>query len=147
MTIAFKAKTFRLNSSHQYADQLWTKNISTIATTATTGKTDSVSAAYLPEGDTAIPTVFGVLSWTAPGVSTSGECNIRVFDHELSTMVTAASLTPSKAAFAGMLSTPQGLEIDHMWRISVHAASSGLAFEKYNAATGVYEVKHTISSD
>lgn len=147
MSIAFKAKAFRLNQSHQYADQLWIKNISTIASSGTTGRTDSVKAAYLPEGDTAIPTVFGVLSWDAPGVATSGVCNIKVFDTDQSSMATAASFTPSKASFSGVVSTSQGIEIDNAWRIAIHPDSSGLAFEKYNAATGAYDVKHIISSE
>lgn len=145
LPITFKAKTFRLNKSHQYADQLWLKNISTIASPSTTGETDSVKAAYLPDGDTALPTVFGMLSWTAPSSTIEAHCKINVFDAD-SHMVTAASFTPSNASFSGIVRTPQGLEIDNTWRISIDSSSSGLAFEKFNELTGMYEVKHVISS-
>lgn len=145
LPITFKAKTFRLNRSHQYADQLWLKNISTIASPSTTGETNSVNAAYLPDGDTALPTVFGMLSWTAPSSTIDAQCNIKVFD-STSHMVTAASFTPTKASFSGIVSTSQGLEIDNTWKISIDTSSLGLVFAKYNASTGLYEVKHIISS-
>lgn len=146
MTASFKAKTFRLNKSHQYADQLWLKSVGTIATPTTTGQTDSVKAAYLPEGDLAIPTVFGVLSWNAPGLATSGECKIKVFDNS-SQMVTAASFTPEKASFSGLVNSAQGLEIDGKWRISIDPVTSGLTFAQKNTATGLYETKHMVTSE
>lgn len=138
LPIGFKAKTFRLNKSHQYADHLWLRSVSTVASSLS-GMTDSVTAAHLPDGDTAIPTVFGALSWAAPGVSTGGECRIRLFDTS-STMVTAAAFTAEKAAFSGVV------EIGNRWQISVDPASSSLVFKAMNPVTGVYEIKHVITS-
>jgi len=139
LPITFKANTFRLNRSHQYADHLWLRSVGTIATSAS-GATDSVIAAHLPEGDMAIPTVFGALSWTAPGASGNGECRIKLADTS-SHMVTAASFTAEKAAFFGGV-----VEIGNRWQISVDPASSGLVFKAMNPVTGVYETKHVITS-
>jgi hypothetical protein len=138
LPIGFKAKTFRLNKSHQYADHLWLRSVSTVANSLS-GATDSVTAAHLPEGDMAIPTVFGALSWAAPGASTGGECRIRVFDTS-SHMVTAAAFTSEKASFSGMV------EIGDRWQISVDPVSSNLVFKAAHPATGVYEIKHVITS-
>lgn len=143
--IAFKARTFRLTKSHQYADQLWTSNLSTIASPTTLGRTDSVKAAYLPNGDSAVPTVFGVLSWDAPSGSVDASCTIRVFDTQSNTVIPAASFTSSRADFSGMVATTQGLEIDGAWRIVRDPVTDALAFQRKNA-DGIYQTKHTISS-
>ena len=95
----FKAKTFRLTKSTQYADQLWLKSLSTIATPSTEGQTDSVRAAYLPGGDTAVPTVFGTLSWKAPNEGNPGQCAINVSDGY--DLVAGVTIEPSLASFNG----------------------------------------------
>ena len=146
LPINFKANAFRANRSHQYADQLWLKSIATIASPSTTGKTDSVSAAYLPNGDTAIPTVFGVLSWKAPNPTTSAECSIKLQSTNSAPLVTAATFTSERALFSGTVHTASGVEIGNQWRIAVDPVSSSLVFEKANAVTGAYEVKHSITS-
>lgn len=146
LTTTFKASTFRLNRSNQYADHLWLNGISTIASPSTTGTTDSLRAAYLPGGDTAIPNIFGKLSWNAPVSGTAANCDIQVLSpisHELTTAVT---LTSEKSTFSGIVHTALGLEIGNLWRISVDPQTSSLRFEKMNEVTGKYEAMQIITS-
>jgi hypothetical protein len=142
--IEFKARAFRLNRSDQYADQLWTRTLSTIAEPSSGGTTDALKAAYLPSGDLAVPTVFGVLSWTSPSSLGSAQCRIRLFDSATNAVTTAASFTSTRAEFAGLVATPQGLEIDGTWRIHVDAATGSLVFQWRNPS-GVFETKHAIT--
>lgn len=148
--VAFKATRFRLNTSTQYADQLWLKNVSTVASPATMGTTDSVKAAYLPNGDGAVPTIFGVMNWQAPLSGNPSECNIKVLDSASSTLETALKLTNDRAQFSGMVASSQGMEIGSgasaPWRMTVDPVTGSLLFLKYNSSTGVYEEKHAIST-
>jgi hypothetical protein len=151
-TTTFKASTFRLNRSNQYADHLWLKGISTVASPSTTGRTDSLSAAYLPNGDSAIPNIFGKLSWTAPTTGTTPQdtddatCNIQVLSPTSQQLVTAASFTSGKASFSGIVRTAAGLEIGDTWRVSVDPLTETLQFEKFNMVTGRYDVMQSITS-
>ena len=151
-TTTFKASTFRLTRSSQYADHLWLKGISTVASPSTTGRTDSLSAAYLPNGDTAIPNIFGKLSWTAPITGTDTEnardatCNIQVLPPTSQELVTAASFTAEKTSFSGAVRTAAGLEFGDSWRISTDPINASLRFEKFNEDTGVYEIMQSITS-
>jgi len=152
-TTTFKASTFRLTrSSSQYADHLWLKGISTVASPSTTGRTDSLSAAYLPNGDSAIPNIFGKLSWTAPTTGTTPEdaddatCNIQVLSPTSQQLVTAASFTSGIASFSGIVHTAAGLEIGDTWRVSVDPLTESLRFEKFNEVTGLYNVMQSITS-
>ncbi len=95
----FKATTYRLNSSTQYADQLWLNALGAIATPSTGGVTESVKAAYLDDGSLAVPTVFGSMSWKAPMDASSGRCTIKLFDGE--DTVDAVTIEPSVATFNG----------------------------------------------
>jgi hypothetical protein len=145
-TTTFKASAFRLNRSSQYADHLWLKGISTVASPSTTGRTDSLSAAYLPNGDTAIPNIFGKLSWNSPTIDTPANCEIQVLSPTSQQLVTAASFTTEKTSFSGTLRTAASLEIGNTWRISVEQLTGSLRFEKLNEQTGVYEVMQSITA-
>jgi hypothetical protein len=146
-TTTFKAASFRLNRSSQYADHLWLKGISTVASPSTTGRTDSLSAAYLPNGDTAIPNIFGKLSWSAPTTGTeNATCNIQVLSPTSQELVTAASFTAEKTSFSGAVRTAAALEFGDTWRISVDPLTESLRFEKMNQDTGVYEPMQSITS-
>ncbi len=149
-TTTFKASSFRLTRSSQYADHLWLKGISTVASPSTTGRTDSLSAAYLPNGDTAIPNIFGKLSWTAPTTGTgnagAATCNIQVLSPTSQELVTAASFTAEKTSFLGAVRTATGLEFGDSWRISADPLNASLRFEKFNEDMGVYEIMQSITS-
>jgi len=146
LTTTFKASKFRLNQSNQYADHLWLNGISTVASPSTTGTTDSLRAAYLPSGDTAIPNIFGKLSWHAPMAGTAANCDIQVVSPVSQALTTAVSLTAEKSSFSGIVHTALGLEIGNVWRISVDSQTSSLCFEKMNEGTGKYETMQIITS-
>lgn len=76
----FKATAFRSSSGTQYGDQLWLNGLGTIATPSTEGRTVALKAAYLEDGDAAIPSVFGSLSWTAPTEEALAQCTVNVYD-------------------------------------------------------------------
>lgn len=145
MTTTFKASSFRLNRSSQYADHLWLKGISTVASPLTSGRTNSLSATYLPNGNTAIPNVFGMLSWNAPSAD-AATCDIQVISPTSQQLVTAASFTTEKTSFSGAVRTATGLEIGDSWRISEDPLTASLRFEKKNLQTGVYEAMQSITA-
>ncbi len=148
--VAFKATRFRVNTSTQYADQLWLKNISTVATPDTLGQTDSVKAAYLPDGNSAIPSVFGTMTWKAPLEASPSECSIKLYDSSTSTMETVATMTQAKAQFSGWMASNVGMEIGSgtsaPWHVTMNPTTGSLVFSKYNPSTGVYDWKHEISA-
>lgn len=95
----FKAKNFRYTKSTQYADQLWLKTVGTIATAWTYGQSDSLRVAFLGEDSTAVPAVFGSMSWTAP-LSSPSQCTIKLLDG--SDMLAAMTIEPSKTTVTGL---------------------------------------------
>jgi hypothetical protein len=132
-TFQFKPRSFRLNRSAQYADQLWLKTVSTVVMPSTEGAhIDSVRAAYLPEGDAAVPSVFGVLSWQAPLVSLPAECQVQF--HDGTAMVPAMTVQPSRTAFTGVAAAADWLEVgtgSNRWRIVPNEADGSLATQKW----------------
>jgi hypothetical protein len=105
----FKATTFRLNNSTQYADQLWLKSLGAIATSSTDGETEAFKAAYLDDGNLAVPSVFGSMSWGMPVEGSSrvepSRCTIKLFEGE--DMVPAATFEPFVATFPGTVSAAE----------------------------------------
>lgn len=95
----FKAKNFRFTKSTQYADQLWLKTMGTIATAYTYGQSDSLRVAYLAEDSTAVPAVFGSMSWTAP-LEAPTRCTINLLDG--SDMVVGMTIEPHQTTVTGL---------------------------------------------
>lgn len=96
----FRESAFRSTTGTQYADQLWLRNIGTIATPSTYGETESLRVGYLEDGDGAIPSLFGSLLWKAP-TSEPAQCEIKVSDGF--DLVTALSVNCFETAVNGSL--------------------------------------------
>lgn len=168
MTTNFKSKTFRLNTSTQYADKVWLKSLGTIATPSTGGETDSVKVAYLDDDLNAVPEVFGSMSWRAATEEVPSYCKINLFDG--TDMVTAMSITPSLVTFnydcemtgrliaselggtllnseqpsVTSLGTLSGLTVDGPLTLPSVPASSATVFLTWDPSTG--EVSYSESS-
>lgn len=98
-TTTFKTRSFRLNTSTQYADKLWLNALGTIATPSTEGETDSVKVAYMDDDDHAVPEIFGSMSWKHATEEVPAFCKINLFDG--TDMVTAMYMEPYMVNFNG----------------------------------------------
>jgi hypothetical protein len=168
MTTNFKARTFRLNKSSQYADKVWLNSLGTIATSSTAGETVSVKVAYLDDDDNAVPAVFGSMSWRTATEEVPAYCKINLFDG--TDMVTAMYMEPSLVTFNGdcnvtgrvyaaqlegtlntseqpqvtSLGTLSGLTVDGPLYVPSLPTSSGTVFLTWDPSTG--EVSYSESS-
>lgn len=143
----FKAKTFRLNASTQYADQLWLNSLGAIATSSTGGEAESVKVAYLADDDNAVPSVFGSMSWRTATEEVPSYCQIKLYDGV--DMVPAMTVEPTLATFNGDLlaagrGTLSGLTVDGPVYFPSMPASSSSMFMTWDPSTG--EVSYSESS-
>lgn len=145
--MAFKASTFRLTDSLQYADELWLRSLGAVAQPATGGRVDAVRAALLPdEGDTAQPVVFGSLSWQAaaapgPAVGPGAHCTINVFDASQGNVVPAMNVAAAAVTVAGSLEINAGAGAP--WRLAVDETGDILMIQKW--VDGAYQTKSLVS--
>lgn len=145
MTTTFKPRTYRLNTSTQYADRLWLNSLGAIATSSTEGETESVKVAYLDDDDdNAVPEVFGSMSWKHATEEVPTSCKINLFDG--TDMVTAMYMEPYMTTFNGDCNVAGRLTIDGpLYMPSMPALSGSSLFMTWDPVTG--EVSYSEASN